>query len=232
MINHTVKKAEIPVSDRVNMKKILIADDHIIVRLGVSTAIKETIKAVEITQAQTYDEVFGELKNNRYDLLLLDINMPGGNNIKVIKEILEIQPDLKILVFSSYDESLYALRYIEAGAAGYVNKTTSMTEFTNAINSIFERGRYMSDAIKDLYVQKLTTSKSKVDSMNPLFKLSNREMDVARHLIEGLGIIEVSNRLNLSSSTVSTYKSRIFEKLGVTNIPDLISLFKMNTEKE
>ena len=107
-----------------------------------------------------------------------------------------------------------------------------MTEFTNAINSIFERGKYMSDAIKDLYVQKLTTSKSKIDSLNPLYKLSNREMDVARHLIEGLGIIVVSSRLNLSSSTVSTFKRRIFEKLGVHNIPDLIALFKIHAEKE
>lgn len=214
------------------MKKILIADDHIIVRLGVSTAIKETLKNTEIVHAENYDEVYDKLSKSRFDLLLLDINMPGGNNIKVIKELLDIQSDLKILVFSSYDESLYALRYIEAGAAGYVNKTTSMTEFTNAINSIFERGKYMSDAIKDLYVQKLTTSKSKIDSLNPLYKLSNREMDVARHLIEGLGIIEVSSRLNLSSSTVSTYKSRIFEKLNVHNIPDLISLFKIHAEKE
>ena len=214
------------------MKKILIADDHGIVRLGASVIIKETLQKAEIFQAETFDEVLEKIKVEDFDLLLLDINMPGGNNIKVIKELLDIQPDLKILVFSSYDETLYALRYIEAGAAGYVNKTTSMTEFTNAINSIFERGRYMSEAIKDLYVQKLTTSKSKVDSLNPLYKLSNREMDVARHLIEGLGIIEVSNRLNLSSSTVSTYKSRIFEKLGVHNIPDLISLFKMNADKE
>lgn len=213
-------------------KKILIADDHIIVRLGVSTAIKEAYKAVEITQAETYDEIFNQLKATKFNLLLLDINMPGGNNIKVIKEILQMQPDLKILVFSSYDESLYALRYIEAGAAGYVDKTSSMDEFIEAVQMIFERGRYMSDTVQDLYVRKLTTSKSKVDSLNPLYKLSNREMDVARHLIEGLGIMEVSERLALSSSTVSTYKSRIFDKLGITNIPDLITLFKMHAEKE
>ena len=214
------------------MKKILIADDHIIVRLGVTTAIKDAFKTIDISYAQTYDEVFEALEKHTFDLLLVDINMPGGNNIKVIKEIHTVQPELKILVFSSYDESLYALRYIEAGAAGYVNKASSMEEFINAIQVIFERGRYMSDAVQDLYVRKLTTSKSSVDSLNPLYRLSNREMDVARHLIEGLGIMEVSSRLDLSSSTVSTYKSRIFEKLSVSNIPDLIALFKMHTEKE
>lgn len=210
------------------MKKILIADDHSIVRLGAAVVINEKFKTTEIINATTIEEVYDNLNNSKFDLLLLDINMPGGNNIKVIKEILALQNDLKILVFSSYDENIYALRYIEAGAAGYLNKNTAMEELGNAIQNIQERGRYMSDAIKDLYVQKLTTNKSTLDKANPLYKLSNREMDVAKHLIEGHGILEVSNLLKLSSSTVSTYKSRIFEKLTVNNIPELIELFKLN----
>ncbi|GGH31742.1 response regulator transcription factor [Sphingobacterium alkalisoli] len=214
------------------MKKILIADDHSIVRLGASIIIREVLKDVSITQAKTYPEVYEQLKAEHFDLILLDINMPGGNNIKVIKEILEIQNDLKILVFSSYDENLYALRYIEAGAAGYLNKTTAMGELNHAIQHIQERGKYMSEAVKDLYVKKLTLRKSSIDADNPLNKLSNREMDVAKHLIDGHGILEVSNTLNLSSSTVSTYKSRIFEKLGVHNIPELIELFKLHSEEK
>lgn len=213
------------------MKKILIADDHSIVRLGASVIINEKFKNTIITNATTIGEVYENLNQAKYDLLLLDINMPGGNNIRVIKEILNIQSDLKILVFSSYDENIYALRYIEAGAAGYLNKSTAMEELGNAITNIQERGRYMSDAIKDLYVQKLTTNKSTLDKQNPLFKLSNREMDVAKHLIEGHGVLEVSNLLNLSSSTVSTYKSRIFEKLAISNVPELIELFKLNVKE-
>ncbi|MCI0921658.1 response regulator [Sphingobacterium rhinopitheci] len=213
------------------MKKILIADDHSIVRLGASIIINEKFKNTEIINATTIEEVYNNLRDSKFDLLLLDINMPGGNNIKVVKEMLDLQSDLKILIFSSYDENIYALRYIEAGAAGFLNKNTAMEELANAIQSIQDRGRYMSDAIKDLYVQKLTTNKSTLDKANPLFKLSNREMDVAKHLIEGHGILEVSNLLKLSSSTVSTYKSRIFEKLAVNNIPELIELFKLN-EKE
>lgn len=213
------------------MKKILIADDHSIVRLGASIIINNKFKNSDIINAITIDEVYENLRKSNFDLLLLDINMPGGNNIKVIKEILALQSDLKILVFSSYDENIYALRYIEAGAAGYLNKNTAMEELANAIQSIEDRGKYMSDAIKDLYVQKLTTTKSSLDKTNPLFKLSNREMDVAKHLIEGHGILEVSQLLKLSSSTVSTYKSRIFEKLGANNIPELIEMFKLN-EKE
>ncbi|MBE8715468.1 response regulator [Sphingobacterium hungaricum] len=213
------------------MKKILIADDHSIVRLGASIIVKEMFSDSTLLQAQTYDEVYEILKNRHIDLILLDINMPGGNNIKVIKELLAIQPDVKILVFSSYDESLYALRYIEAGASGYLHKNTAMSELNNAILSVTSRGKYMSDAVKDLYVQKLTTSKASTQSANPLNKLSNREMDVAKHLISGLGILEVSNLLELSSSTISTYKSRIFEKLAVNNIAELIELFNLNATK-
>ncbi len=212
------------------MKNILIADDHSIVRLGASVIIKETLPTATILQAQTYDEVYTTLNNSPIDLLLLDINMPGGNNINVIKKILSIQPTIKILVFSSYEESLYALRYISAGASGYLNKNTAMSELKNAIQSIESRGKYMSDTVNELYVQKLTTSKASFNEGNPLYQLSNREMDVAKHLIKGLGILEVASLMGLSSSTVSTYKSRIFEKLNANNIPELIEIYKLHSE--
>lgn len=213
------------------MKKILIADDHSIVRFGVAMTISKLYEGIEITQAETYDQVFEHLKVDKYDMLLLDINMPGGNNIRVISDVLNLNPNIKILVFSSYDEGIYALRYIEAGAAGYLNKSTAMDDLAQAIQTIEQRGKYMSDAVKDLYVQKLTTTKSEMQTINPLYSLSNREMDVAKHLINGLGVLEVSSLLNLSPSTVSTYKSRIFDKLQVDNLPDLIELFKLHLEE-
>ncbi|QBQ40226.1 response regulator transcription factor [Sphingobacterium psychroaquaticum] len=213
------------------MKKILIADDHSIVRLGASVIIKENFPTAEVHQAQTYPEVYNLLGKEAFDLILLDINMPGGNNIKVIKEILDVQPNIKILVFSSYDESLYALRYITAGACGYLNKNTAMSELNNAISSIMTRGKYMSEHVKELYIQKLTSTKSSFNENNPLNKLSNREVDVAKHLIKGLGILDVATLMELSSSTVSTYKSRIFEKLNVSNIPELIELYKLHAKE-
>lgn len=213
------------------MKQILIADDHSIVRLGVSVVLNNELKNIQIEHATTIEEVYNLLLKKSIDLILLDINMPGGNNIKVIKEILQIQPQTKILVFSSYDESVYALRYIEAGAAGYLNKNTAMEDLKYAVMSIFEKGKYMSPLVKNLYIQKLTSSKATLSKNNPLNNLSNREMDVAKHLIEGHGILEVSNKLSLSSSTISTYKSRIFEKLNVKNIPELIKLFQLHAEE-
>lgn len=213
------------------MKKILIADDHSIVRLGASIIISDMIKDAAISQAETYEEVYNLLKKDRFDLLLLDINMPGGNDIQVIKKLLNLQENLKILVFSSYDEHLYALRYIEAGACGYLNKNTAMSELTNAIQSIQERGKYMSESVREMYIHSLLTTKSKSEKGNPLHRLSNRELNVAKNLIEGMGILEVANLLNLSSSTVSTYKGRIFQKLNINNIPELIELFKLHEEE-
>lgn len=212
------------------MGRILIADDHSIVRLGASIIIKEAIKNAVIVQTETYDEIYAYIEKQPFDILLLDINMPGGNNIKVIKKIKEIQEDIKILIFSSYDENIYALRYIEAGACGYLNKTTAMGELKHAIECIQNGSKYMSPSVKDLYIQKLTTTKASIDKVNPLNKLSNREMDVAKLLIQGLGVLEVSNILNVSSSTVSTYKSRVFEKLGVNNIPNLLEIFHLHSE--
>ena len=157
--------------------------------------------------------------------------MPGGKNIKVIKEILSIQPDVKILVLS---------RSVAICVALYGGWCLGIREQNGRHGRVYqcdsECFRQRNGICLMLYrtsmFVKSTTSKSKVNSLNPLYKLSNREMDVARHLIEGIRIIDVSDKLNLSSSTVSTYKSRIFDKLGVTNIPDLIALFKMHAEKE
>ena len=216
-------------SNFLNMKKVLVADDHSIVRLGASIVLKKLYSKVEIFNAENYDEVLYNLKAEDFELILLDINMPGGNNINTIKEILVIQPNIKILVFSSYDESLYALRYIEAGAAGFLNKNSEMSELQNAIESIELRGKYMSDHIKDMYIQKITQGKAAITKQNQLSKLSNREMDVAKHLVLGQGISDVSEKMNLSPSTISTYKSRIFEKLNIENLPELIELFRLNS---
>jgi len=209
------------------MTGILITDDHDIVRLGTSIVIKETIPDAVIHQAIDFKETLKLLHEKKFDMLLLDINMPGGNNIKMVQEVLKIQPDLKILVFSSYEENIYALRYLQAGASGYVHKNSSKEELKNAIKSVLKKGRYMSPEVSNLYLDRLTEGKSSQLNANPLNRLSNREMDVAKLLINGLSIAEVSKEMNLKSSTISTYKTRIFEKLQVDNLRDLIEKFRL-----
>lgn len=214
------------------MKRVLIADDHSIVRLGASIIIKEVLKTEDIVHAESYGEVQSKIKEAQYDLLILDLNMPGGNNIRMVQEILNLQPEIKILVFSSYDEQIYALRYLEAGAMGYLNKSTSMLELRDALERLQEGKRYMSDSVRDQYIEILTKSKTEVNKNNPLLTLSDRETDVAKQLIKGYGVVDVAKAMELNPSTVSTYKSRIFKKLNIKNIPELIKIFSLNTDQQ
>lgn len=214
------------------MKRVLIADDHSIVRLGASIIIKEVLKTEDIVHAESYDEAKSKIQEAQYDLLILDLNMPGGNNIRMVQEILNLQPEIKILVFSSYDEQIYALRYIEAGAMGYLNKSTSMLELRDALERLKEGKKYMSDSVRDQYIEILTKSKTEVNKKNPLLTLSDRETDVAKQLIKGYGVVDVAKAMDLNPSTVSTYKSRIFKKLNIKNIPDLIKIFSLNTDQQ
>lgn len=212
------------------MVNILITDDHDIVRLGTSIVVQQAFPNAHVDQASNFEEARKLLTTKTYQLLILDINMPGGNNIRMIQEVLAIQENLRILVFSSYEESIYALRYIQAGAAGYIGKNSSKEELKEAIVTVLEQGKYMSADIHQLYYESLTIGRSSKLKANLLNKLSNREMDVAKHLIKGLNIAEVSKILNLKSSTVSTYKTRIFEKLQIDHLPDLIDIFRLHDE--
>lgn len=214
------------------MKRVLIADDHSIVRLGASIIIKEVLKTEDIVHAESYGEVQSKIKEAQYDLLILDLNMPGGNNIRMVQEILNLQPEIKILVFSSYDEQIYALRYLEAGAMGYLNKSTSMLELRDALERLKEGKRYMSDSVRDQYIEILTKSRTEANKKNPLLTLSDRETDVAKQLIKGYGVVDVAKAMELNPSTVSTYKSRIFKKLNIKNIPELIKIFSLNTDQQ
>ncbi|HLW50495.1 MAG TPA: response regulator transcription factor [Sphingobacteriaceae bacterium] len=209
---------------------VLITDDHDIVRLGSSIVIQEIIPGATIHQATDFAETINMLSASSYDLLLLDINMPGGNNIKMIDEVLKVQPSIKILVFSSYEESIYALRYLQAGASGFINKNSPKEELKNAILSIIEKGRYMSPEVSNQFLDSITQGKSSKLKANPLNSLSNREMDVAKFLVKGLSIIEVSKEMNLKNSTISTYKTRIFDKLQIDNIADLIDVFRLHSD--
>ena len=201
----------------------LIADDHSVVRQGFSLIIKELFLNATIFKAENFKDIFSILEKNKVDLLILDVNFPDGNSINVLAKIKAIQPDLKILIFSAYDENIYALRYLNAGAAGYLNKETTEDEMKNAVNSMILSGKYFSQNIKDRILDSYIRRKS----INAVDLLSNREIEVAQLLIKGHSNQEILGLLNIKKNTVSTYKNRIFEKLKVDNIPDLIKFFQI-----
>lgn len=202
--------------------KILLVDDHSVVRHGVSVLLKRAFDKVTITQADSFEDLLTKL-NQKHDLLFLDINLPGGNSTKMIEQIKASQPDLLIMMFSAYDESRYALRYIHAGANGFLNKYSKDEEIIKAVKSILETGKYISDVVKEKIVENALLNKP----INPLEKLSDREVEVAELLVSGDGNLEISNKLNIQMSTVSTLKNRIFDKLGISNVVRLVEILRV-----
>ncbi|WP_335966734.1 response regulator transcription factor [Galbibacter sp. PAP.153] len=203
--------------------KVLLVDDHFVVRQGVFLMLTNYLKTVTIYQAETISEAYNGLNNEFFDLLILDVHFPKGSSLELLHYTKTKAPKTKILILSGLNEEQYAIRYIQAGADGYLNKMSSEKEIHNALNAILENKKYISKVIKE----KITESILNKKPLNKLEILSNREMEVARLLSGGEGNLEIANRLNLSTTTVSTYKYRIFEKLKVTNVISLVSLFKI-----
>jgi DNA-binding NarL/FixJ family response regulator len=203
-------------------KKILIVDDHLVVRNGVAMVLEKQIEDVAISNAENFFEAIALLKEISFDLVILDINIPGGKSTEMISDIRAIQPVVKILVFSAHEEEQYALKYIYAGANGYLNKLCSEAKMMFAIASIFETGTYVPPELTN----KLLEAGINKKTVNPLDVLSKRELEIAELLINGNGNLEISNKLNIHMSTVSTYKARVFEKLKINNLVELINLYK------
>ncbi|QYJ69213.1 response regulator [Flavobacterium litorale] len=204
-------------------RKILLADDHSIVRRGVALILKENFPDIQILHADSFDGIEDALATGKIDLLVLDINLPGGNSPNMINKIRELQPLVKILVFSAFDEEQYAIRYLNSGADGYLNKLTSEDEIAAAVKAILQGENYVSKKIRTKITE---NAKNKVPD-NPLETLSNREMEIVLLFVQGEGNLEIANKLNIQTSTVSTYKTRIFDKLDVSNIVSLVEKYKL-----
>jgi two-component system invasion response regulator UvrY len=206
------------------MKHILIAEDHAVVRIGTKHLLKSLIPESIISDVDDFDKIIQELQAKTFDLLILDINIPGGNNTKMVETIRTFSPGIRILVFSSYDEQQYGLLYLQAGADGYLSKEAPEEEFKSAVLSVLNNKKYMSQDMQQLNINRLINPKEYLP--DPVITLSPRETDVLNLLKEGLGTAKIAEKLNLQLSTVSTYKARIFEKLGVKNIVELITKLK------
>jgi len=204
--------------------KILIADDHSVVRHGTRLIIEETFADVKVYEAGSVKQMTQILKSDVFDLLILDINMPGGNSIHMLDLAKQKQEDLQILVFSAYDEKLYASRYLQAGANGYLHKHSSENLLKEAIVAVLETGHYITQSLKEHILNSLMDKNE--TNKNPISLLSNREIEVAELLVQGLGGVEISSQLNIQTTTVSSHKKKIFEKLHVANLPELIEKFR------
>lgn len=207
------------------IERILIADDHSIVRVGLSIMVKKLRPESLIEEAVDFKNVLDLVKKNSYDLVVLDINMPSGSFQQTFEFIKIKQPDTKVLVFSSQEGSIYATRYLKMGADGFLQKMADEDTVRRVLEKMFESGDCVSDNIKGTLVSNRIRSRDKT-TRNPLTTLSTREMEIAEKLIRGESLKDISTELNLHSSTASTYKARIYRKLEVKNVPELIDVFR------
>lgn len=198
--------------------KILIADDHTVVRLGVKAILKAEYPGIEIDLASDFDTAKKYLQACKYSLVLLDINMKGSTYTNMISELKQIQKDVKILIFTTYDKEV-AIQYIRKGAEGYLNKLSTEEELKNAIVTILRTGYYYPSDLIHLIAE---SSQKKTSTMN----LSPREFEIFKLLANGNGNLEISNMLGIQITTISTFKKKIFLKLGVKNIVELSKIYQ------
>ncbi|MEJ5287389.1 MAG: Two-component transcriptional response regulator, LuxR family [Candidatus Kapaibacterium sp.] len=199
------------------MIKIIIADDHAVVRTGLKQIIESDPHLKVTGEASSGFELLEKIQEGNYDVVLLDISMPGKDGLETLKEIKRIKPKLPVLIFTVYPEDQYAVRLLKAGAAGYLNKECEPEELIEAIHRVAMGRKYVSENLAELLAQKLEDTSSV-----PLHEqLSDREFQVLCLIASGKTIKEIADELQLSSNTVSTYRIRILEKMKMKNNAEL-----------
>lgn len=201
------------------MKHILLVEDHSIVRLATLFIIRDLLPAVTTWETENFPDALQIVSTRRLDLILLDINIPDGEGFQMIGKIRRLQPEVFIMIFSGIDEEVYALHYLKAGANGFLSKNSSTQEIRNAIRAIFVSGRYMSEVVRHTLLSGHVAPQAR--QSNPLATLSQRELEVMDLLLQGKWTKEIAILLNITGSSVSTYKTRVFEKLDVSSIIEL-----------
>lgn len=202
------------------MKKFLLVDDHVVVRSGIKGLLSEIFKPCEIDEAVDTDSAAEKLKTSRYDLIMMDIQMPNSDSLGLMEYIKVKYPEARVLIFSMSAENVYAKRFLKAGAKGFLSKDSSLEEIKKAINLILNNRKYISETLAEILADGSFTD----SSANPFDKLSAREFEITSLLLSGQTVSAISKSLNLQVSTIGTHKARIFEKLNVGNLLELKDL--------
>ena len=202
---------------------ILLADDHVIIRTGLKRFILSCIPGAIIDEAFDGDSAFAKIKASNYQLIILDINMPNTDSFGLLNNIMVVKPDANILIFSMNAEEIYARKYLQLGAKGYLSKAAPESEIQNALNTVISGKRYISPGLNESFAEAVIGKRSE----NPFDKLSPREFEIVLHLIKGESLGSICKTLALQTSTVGTHKARIFEKLQCSNIIDINALAKL-----
>ena len=197
------------------MKRILLADDHTIIRLGIIQILKDEYPDVEVKEVSDGEGLIKEVRENDWDLVISDLDMPGINGLQALEQTKMIKPDLPVLIFSIFTEDLYAIRVLKAGASGYMNKNAAPYELITAIQRILMGRKYITPEIAEKLLTNQDTGKE------PHELLSNRELEIFKLLASGKTTSYIAETLSLALTTVSTHRSRIMDKLNLSTNSEL-----------
>ncbi len=199
------------------MIQILIADDHAVVRKGLSRILQEGFPGAIIEEVENSAELIEAAMRTRRDVIVSDLSMPGRSGLDALRQLKELYPKLPVLIMSMHPEDQYAIRVLKAGAAGYLSKDTAPDELVKAVRIVLTGKKYISVST----AEKLANTVSHDGERLPHEYLSDREFDVLKHLAAGMAVSEIARLLSLSVTTVSTYRSRIMEKMDMKSNAEL-----------
>ncbi len=199
------------------MIRILIADDHAIVRRGMKQILLEQYPSADVAEAGDAETLVAKVVEGGWDIVITDMNMPGRSGLDALHQIKQIDPALPVLIMSMYPEDQYALRVIKAGASGYLGKETIHDNLVNAIEIVRKGKRFITPSIAEKLADAIDTAKKS----EPHELLSDREFDVFKLLANGKSVTDIATQLSLSATTVSTYRSRILEKMQMKSNAEL-----------
>lgn len=200
--------------------RILLTDDHALVRRGVAHILRDEIADLTVTEAGTAQETLDAVRAALWDLVILDVNLPDKNGLETLKDIKRMSPHLPVLILSLYPEAQYARRALKAGASGYITKDTAPEEVTSAVRRILQGGRYVSASLAEQLAADLGAPAGDRRELHE--RLSDRELEVLRLIGRGHTPTEIAEQLAISIKTVSTYRVRILEKLERRTTAELI----------
>ena len=198
------------------MLRVLIADDHAIVRKGLKQLLLEEFPFAIIEEVGDAESLFSKVMAKEWDVVICDLSMPGRSGIEALQQIKESHPRLPVLIMSIHPEDQYALRVLKAGASGYLNKESIHNEIIPAIKTVKLGKKFITPSVAELLAESLNTN---IEDKHEL--LSNRELDVFKLLASGKSISEIADQLSLSATTISTYRARILEKMQMSTNADL-----------
>jgi two-component system, NarL family, invasion response regulator UvrY len=208
------------------MQNVLICDDHSIVRRGLKNIIASNFCNYNVEETCNISGALSHLHTQKPKFAIFDLQLADGNMLEYISNITTLYPQLNILIYSMCNEDIYAKRVLQMGAKGFLTKNADEEEIVRALRFFLVGENYLSNRLNNILINSLRDKKTE-NLVNPFIQLSNREIEVTRHLLSGKSLKEISNQMRLHANTIVTYKNRVFEKFSINNIIELTNMARI-----